>query len=287
MNNEDKGTVQAVERGVFRYGYCVSWMLLALSLLYKLVYKISVQNSYTKRIYTVYQSCSAPLAYQDPLQEARFTQYYGLQYRSTNLLLCFLLSVIWSIRGYHFYFCEDIQYGAFCAALAVAAFILQFYQIRCFLSVPHDSCCSERWKGYIFVADLAACTMSVVLTSGGLSLPLTTAIFVHTVHGWFTSFAGFRLSAACLVHAVNFQCYLMMRVSEVLSGSPWDARRQLWESLCLLALNCIVPMLVNIRYEARQRSKFSEKDDIEGIKPAWAWILSSQQWVSSRGSLMP
>ena len=177
-------------------------------------------------------------------------------------------------------------YRMYCAALAFVAFVLQLYQVRSFMSSPCDTCCSERWKGYVFVADLAACTVSVVLTSGSSSTPLTTSSFVHTVHGWFTSFAGFRLSAECLLHVVNFQCYLMMRVSEVLSGSPWNARGQLWDSMCLLVLNCIVPMLVNIGYEARQRSKFSARDDIEGIKPAWAFILSVQQRINSRRPLM-
>ena len=220
------------------------------------------------------------------MQEARFTKYFGLQYRLTNLLLCFVLSVIWLIRGYHFYVGVEEPQGMCCAVLALAAFALQLYQIRCFISVPSETCCSERWKGYMFVADLAACTVSVILTSGSSSAPLTTSSFVHTVHGWFTSFAGFRLSAECLLHVVNFQCYLMMRVSEVLSGSPYNARRQLWESMCLLMLNCVVPILVNIGYEARQRSKFSAQDNVEGIKPAWAWILSVQPRQNSRRPLM-
>lgn len=138
----------------------------------------------------------------------------------------------------------------------------------------------------MFMTDLAACTVSVVLTSGSSPAPLTTSTFVYTVHGWCAPFAGFRLSAACRLHAVNFQCYLMMRVSEILSGSPWKANRELAEALCCLMLNCVVPMLLNIGYEARQRSQFSKKDEIEGIKPAWAWILSVQQKVNSRRSLM-
>lgn len=287
MYSKNRDARHPANRGVFGWVFCASQTLFGSSLLYNLLYKAVV----TKSLYKTYRhivcwSCSAELAYEDRLQEACFTEYYGLQYRSTNLLLCFLLSVIWSIRGYHFYFSTEIPYASSCAALAVAPFVLQLYQIRCFISVPSDTCCSERWKGYMFVADLAACTVSVILTSGSLSAPLTSSTFVHTVHGWFTSFAGFRLSVVCLLHAVNFQCYLMMRVSEVLSGSPWDARRQFWESVCLLVINCIVPMLVNITYEARQRSKFSDKDDNEGIKPAWAWILSVQQQVNSRRPLM-
>lgn len=91
------------------------------------------------------------------------------------------------------------------------------------------------------MADLAACTASVVLTSGRLVAPLTTSSFVHTVHGWFTPFAGFRLSAACLLHAVNFQCYLMMKVAEIWSGSSWSVGHILGQSICLLMLNCAAP----------------------------------------------
>ncbi|KAL3147334.1 hypothetical protein ABBQ32_002817 [Trebouxia sp. C0010 RCD-2024] len=226
------------------------------------------------------------LAYSDRRQEARFTEYYGLQYRSTNLLLCLLLNVVWSIRGYHFIYHTEASAGAYCAALSVAAFVLQLYQIRCVVSTP-DTSCSERWRGYMYMADLAACTASVVLTSGRLAAPLTTSTFVHTIHGWFTPFAGFRLSAACLLHAVNFQCYIMMKVAEMMSGCSWTVRHLLVETMCLLIFNCAVPMLLNIGYEARQRSRFSHKADVEDIKPAWAWILSVHQRLSSRRPVTP
>ena len=183
------------------------------------------------------------------------------------MLLCFIQSVTWWIRGYHFCFHTEAVVGRYCTALAVAAFFMQLHQIRHLVLQP-GTCCSERWKGYMYVADLAACTASVVLTCGRLSAPLTTSSFVHTVHGWFTPFAGFRSSAACLLHAVNFQCYLMMKVSEVLSGSTWSTRRLLGDSACLLLLNCVLPMLINVKHEARQRFKFAEKAANGGIKPA-------------------
>ena len=75
----------------------------------------------------------------------------------------------------------------------------------------------------------------------------------------------------------------MMRASEVLGGRSWTVRGEIRESVCLLILNCVVPMLLNVGYEARQRSRFSEKDDIAGIQPAWAWILAVQQRVTVGG----
>lgn len=130
-------------------------------------------------------------------------------------------------------------------------------------------CSSERWKGYMYMADLAGCTASVVLTSGRLSAPLTTSSFVHTMHGWVIPFAGFRLSAACLLHAVNFQCYLMVKVSEAFSGNPWSVRRLLRDATCLLLFNGVLPMLLNIGYEARQRSRFAKNIESAGGKPTF------------------
>lgn len=183
-------------------------------------------------------------------------------------MLCLIQILTWGIRGYHFCVYTEAVVGRYCAVLAAAAIFLQLHQVRHLVSQP-SICCSERWKGYMYIADLAACTASVVLTSGRLSAPLTTSSFVHTVHGWCTPFAGFRSSAAYLLHAVNFQCYLAMKVSEVFSGTSWSVRRLLGEATCLLLLNCVLPILVNIEHEARQRSKFAEKA-ANGIKPSRA-----------------
>ena len=219
--------------------------------------------------------CRCRLAYEDRVQEACFAQFYGLQYQSTNLLLCLLLSVIWCIRGYYYYFQTQSTAGSCLAVLSLISILLQLHQIWNLLQYP-STCCSEGWKGYMFVADLLACTVAVILTAGCASAPLTSSAIVYTVHSWFAPFTGFRMSAACFLHVVNIQCYAIMRFCEVFSGDTWSIRSLLLESLMLLAINFAVPMLINIGYEARQRSRFSEKAEHECVKPVWAWILSLQ-----------
>ena len=209
-------------------------------------------------------------------QEAAFTEYYGLQYQTTNMLLCILLSVIWIIRGYHYYFHAHPAVGACLMVVVSVALILQVYQVWCIVRRPGRSR-GEAWRGYMFVADLAACTVAVVLATDSRSVPLTSSGIVHAVHGWFTPFAGFRLSAAFFLHSVNFQCYVIMKMCEGLSGYSWSFRHLVQEVLSLLALNSAVPLLLNIGYEARQRSRFSQKDGAESMKPVWAWIMSLQE----------
>ena len=82
------------------------------------------------------------------------------------------------------------------------------------------------------------------------------------------------MSAACCLHVVNIQCYIIMKFCEVFSGNTWSIKSLMLEGLMLITFNFVVPVLINISYEARQRSRFSEKAENECMKPVWAWILS-------------
>ena len=196
------------------------------------------------------------------------------------MLLCILLSVIWCIRGYHYYIRPQAVAGPCLVALSAMSIALELHHIWWIMRQP-KACCFEDWKGYMFVADLAACTVAVILTAGRNPVPMTTSVIVHTVHGWLTPFAGFRVSAVCYLHALNMQCFCVMKFSELFTGGSWTVRRFVLDSLLLFVVNAVMPVLINIRYEARQRSKFSEQHGAESMQPVWETILSLQQKASA------
>lgn len=213
------------------------------------------------------------LEYNDKEQESRFSEFFGLKYRSTALLLTLLLTCIWAIRGYHYYFLTDKMAGACLTALAVVSAVLQIHHAWYIIRDP-SSWCSESSRGYLFVADLTACTAAVVFTANYAPAPFTSSIYVHSIHGWCTPFAGFRLSADCLLHALNLQCFLIMSFSETLQGSGVSAARLCSNSVKLVLLNAILPMAINLRYEAKHRIQFSKQNGHEQVQPLWLRALS-------------
>ena len=71
--------------------------------------------------------------------------------------------------------------------LAVVAIALHFRLTYHVLNHPGFPA-SECSNAVVYLADLASCTVTVVVT-------FTSSGVVHTVHGWATAFAGFRLPA--------------------------------------------------------------------------------------------
>ena len=227
--------------------------------------------------------CSFKLEYDDKEQEARVSKVFGLQYRSTALLLTVLLTCIWCIREYHYYFKTQAAAGACLTALSAVSVAVQVHNARYILRDPL-SWCSEVTRGYLFVADLTACTAAVVLTANYTPAPFTSSAIVHTVHGWCTPFAGFRLSADCFLHALNFQCFLIMTLCQALQGSKVSIAKLCAECFTLIIFNALLPMAVNVGYEARQPGNFSKQDGCEKAQPLWLRVLSAHQIIRLRMS---
>ena len=132
---------------------------------------------------------------------------------------------------------------------------------------------SEALRGYIFVADLAACTAAVIMTDHQHPPPFTSGVIVHTVHGWCSPFAGVRLSTEFLLHGINFECFLIMRICQWLHGGELHAATFCLDCLKLLGLNSILPLLVNMSSEARLRVQFSKRQHAQGVSHVWLTIL--------------
>ena len=171
---------------------------------------------------------------------------------------------------------ETEAVSGFCLlVLAAASVLLQAHNTWFILRAPL-SWCSEALRGYIFVADLAACTAAVILTGYLNPAPLTSAFVVHTVHGWCTPFAGVRLSADCLLHALNFECFLIMAFCQWLRGDQMQVSQFCFECSKLLVCNAVLPMVINMGSEARLRIDFSKKISTPDLSPLWVNILSFQ-----------
>ena len=214
------------------------------------------------------------LGFEDTVREARFAEFFGVQHRSTELLLTVLMSCIWSIRAYHYYHMVYSVTSTCLTALAIMAVAFQLHLTYFVLKYPGFSA-SEYAKAHVYLADLTACMMAVLLTANLHPAPYTSSLVVHSVHGWATAFVGFRLSAACWLHTLNLLCYVIMRLQQPgnLAGmSLWGV---ISNSSQLLACNAVLPMLVNVLYEAKQRAKYVEAiKSREGIKPFWSFVLS-------------
>ena len=189
------------------------------------------------------------------------------------MLLTLLLSCIWIIRGHHFCVATETT-TCFCLmVLTTGSVLVQVINIWYILWEPwHWS--SEAMRGYIFVADLAACTADVIMTDHRHPPPFTSGIIVHTVHGWYIPFAGVRLSTEFLLHGINFECFVIVRICHWLYGGELHAATFCLDCLKLLCFNSILPMLVNMSYEARLRVQFSKRQDAQSISPVWLTILS-------------
>ena len=188
-----------------------------------------------------------------------------------------LLTCIWIIRAYHYYLERETVTRICLLVLAAAAMLLQAHNTWFILRDPL-SWCSEALRGHIFVADLAACTAAVILTANFNPAPLTSAFVVHTIHGWCTPFAGVRLSADCLLHALNFECFLIMAFTEWVHDHQMQLQVSHFCFDCskLLVCNAVLPMVINMCSEARLRINFSKQYRTPDVSPTWVNILSFQ-----------
>lgn len=206
-------------------------------------------------------------------EEAQFSVFYGLQYRSTYLLQTLLMICIWLIRGYHFYVdVATIQRDCLLvlAFMAVALQSLSFWKIW-----QNPDYCSELRKALTFVGDLTLCMIAVLLSGGMGHVPFTTSAIVHSVHGWGSMAGGFRLPAQLLLHLINMECYVLMASQHIAGTGPNGFFRIIGCALGLVIVNSLVPSLINLMYEARQRALFIKKFDLDKqMQPAWAFVLA-------------
>ena len=211
--------------------------------------------------------------FEDAVRQAKFAESFDVQHRSTELLLTILMTCIWSITAYHYY---HMEYTVTSACLTALSIVAVAFQLHLTLYVLHPGfSASEHAKAHVYLGHLTGCMMAVVLTDALHSVPFTSSITVHTVHGWATAFVGFRLSARCWLHTIIFLCYVIMRLQHPGNVADTSLFRVICNICKLLACNAVLPMVVNALYEARQRAEYVEATKSpEAIKPFWSFVLS-------------
>ena len=212
------------------------------------------------------------LCFVSSTNEAHFSYFLGLQYRSTYLLQTFLMMCIWSIRAYHFWLHPSTFHTNCLVALAGSAMVLHGLN---FCKIWHSpNYCSEQRKALTFVGDLALCMFTVLLSGDMKPAPFTTSAFVHSVHGWGSVAGGFRAQAQVFLHLINLQSYLIMASQHVAGTGPTGFVKILANVFGLVLINSVGPTLINLKYEARQRALFIKKYNIdEKLQPAWESVL--------------
>lgn len=73
-----------------------------------------------------------------------------------------------------------------------------------------------------------------------------------------TAFAGLRLSALRSLHSINLLCYVMMQLPCATHSGSMSLLGCVADTLKLVPFNAVLPMLLNVWHEARQRAKFVE-----------------------------
>ena len=108
------------------------------------------------------------------------------------------------------------------------------------------------------------------------TVPFASSAIVHTVHGWATAFVGFRFLANCWLHMLNFLYNLMMRLQHPSNLAEMGLWGVISNNVKLLGCNAVLPILLNVLHEFRQRAKYVEATgSSEAIKPFWALLAAA------------
>ena len=86
---------------------------------------------------------------------------------------------------------------------------------------------------------------------------VSSPIVMYSVHGWSVPFAGFRFVADIFLHALNLQIYAIIRLQhEWIRVGPVDILGALNTGCWMFCLDGLLPLMVNLFYEANVRSAF-------------------------------
>lgn len=213
------------------------------------------------------------LRFADPLEEARFSSYYGSQYRSTYLVQTSLMICIWVIRACHFYRADSSFQRDSLIVLAACAVILHGSNIWEVKGNP--ATCTEYRKALGFIGDLTLCMVAVIWSAGIRPVPFTTGTVVHVVHGWGSMAGGFRLSAQSLLHLLNLEAYVLLSSQGLAGTGLHGCIKMVGGTIALLLVDSVLPIMINLAYEARQRAAYIAKYNLdEDLQAAWAYFVT-------------
>ena len=197
------------------------------------------------------------LVFHDVQLEETFAGEFALETVGVSWKLNLIMAVVWMIRLLVGFRQCTPQTSLICSVVA----------LLCASMSSLHQCCSvmswyrvgwgikEKGKAQFLLCDLAHCMALVLLVRGTkMSWP---AIFdpalVFALHGWAIPFAGCRLIADIHMHVLNMFVLILLTIENAAHKSVVPS----WPSMTMLVLVAsILPLLVNIRFEAVCRKRF-------------------------------
>lgn len=204
------------------------------------------------------------LTFQDEELEADFAAYFGFRQSHTSFLLSAIMTLVWAARFANLQI-KNVPFATMLSALYTTMIIIHT-SIAVSILRNASVCSSETRKAKIWLLDAIACMFTVILCVGRGDLRhepkpsyllVSSPVVVYSIHGWSVPFAGFRLIADLSLHALNLQVYITMKIQqEWAQGGPIDMLAVLKTGCVLFCFNSIIPLVVNLVYEANVRSIF-------------------------------
>lgn len=203
------------------------------------------------------------LTFRDKALEADFAAYFGFRQSQTTFLLSAVMTLVWAARLGSLQN-KNVPFVAMLSAIYTTMIIVHT-SVAVTILRNASVCSSETTKAKFWLLDAIACMFTVILFVGREDLKhepkpslllVSSPAVVYSIHGWSVPFAGFRLVADFFLHALNLQAYITMRVQQEWAlGNPIDVLAVL-KTGCIVFCNSIIPLLVNLVYEANVRSAF-------------------------------
>lgn len=218
--------------------------------------------------------------FRDKELEADFAAYFGTRQSQTSFLLSAVMALVWTAR-FGSLQNRNVPFAAMLSAIYTTMIVVHTSSAVTILRNA-SVCSSETRKAKIWILDTTACMLTVILCIGRGDLKhgpkssvllVSSPLVVYSIHGWSVPFAGFRLVADLYLHAINLQVYITMKIQqERAQDGPCNVLAVLKTGCVLFCINSIIPLMVNLVYEARIRSAFLAQRGLSQQTLPYFWL---------------
>ena len=220
------------------------------------------------------------LTFREKELEADFAAYFGFRQAQTSFLLSAVMTLVWTARLGSL---QNKNVPLVALLSAIYTTMITVHISSAVTILRNASVCSpETRKAKIWLLDLVACMSTVILWVGRGDLKhgsksslllVSSPLIVYSIHGWSVPFAGFRLVADLLLHALNLQVYILMKIQqEWAQDDPLNVLAVLKTGFILFCFNSILPLMINLMYEAHVRSAFLAQRGLSQQRLPYFWL---------------
>lgn len=216
------------------------------------------------------------LTFDDPSLESAFRCHWEAMAQSLVALLSLLTGAIWAVALFNIdTHCRWSR--ALCLVVELiccSAVAAQLYFQVIFRSAPNWRA-PELNKAYVFLADLTASMVFVMLVRDLQEVPGGTHVWVYTCHGWAILFLQVTSVSAFHLHALNLFAYVILETYISYEfGLPSSLAGGFGSFLTMFTLCGMVPFAANVCCELLSRKAFLNR--CGGAHP-----VVQRQWLAS------